>query len=319
LIDPVLEMADRDLGLVKELGLKLKWVVETHIHADHVTGAGLLRKRTGAKVGVAATAGIANVDLPLCEGQKIGEGAFELQVLATPGHTETCLSFYGAGMVFTGDALMIHGTGRTDFQQGSSVTLFANIHKKLFTLPDETRIYPAHDYRGFTASTIALEKKFNPRVGQGKTSNEYESIMKDLKLAPPKRIHEVVPANMRLGEPDMELELETKMTDGVPVVQPEEVQRKLGRDFLVVDVRRPDEFNGELGHVKGAKLVTLGPDLMRFLNDTDHSKEIVFICRSGGRSGQATNLSRDAGFTKTVNMTGGMIRWNELGFPVERN
>jgi sulfur dioxygenase len=325
LIDPVLEMADRDLGLVKDLGLKLKFTVETHVHADHVTAAGPLRSRTGCKVAVAATAGIASADIQLKNGDRIGEGAYELKVLATPGHTDTCLSLHGAGLfagtgvVFTGDALMVRGTGRTDFQQGSSRRLYESIHTKLFTLPESTRVYPAHDYNGFTSSTIGLEKKFNPRVGDGKTLAEYEKIMQELKLTPPKRIHEAVPANMRLGEPDMVHILETHEEDGVPVAGPDQIKSKLGRGLTLIDVRRPDEFYGELGHIEGARLVTLGPDLMRFLNEADHGLEIVFICRSGNRSAHATALSRDAGFTKTVNMEGGMVKWNNLGFPVARD
>lgn len=318
LIDPVLETVERDWQFLKELNLKLKWILETHVHADHITGAGRLCELSGAKVGVSAAAGIPQVDLALRTGDTVGEGAYRLSVLATPGHTDTCLSFYGAGRVFTGDALMIRGTGRTDFQQGSAATLFESIQQKLFTLPDDTLVYPAHDYRGFTSSTIGLEKAFNPRVGGGKSKEEYIQIMKNLKLAPPKRIAEAVPANLKLGVKEMETVLSVQMVDGVPAVQPEEVHTKLGRSFELIDVRRPEEFCDPLGHIPGARLVTLGPDLMRFLNEANKANEIIFVCRSGGRSGQATALSRDAGFTKTANLVGGMLRWNELGLPTDR-
>jgi glyoxylase-like metal-dependent hydrolase (beta-lactamase superfamily II)/rhodanese-related sulfurtransferase len=314
IIDPVLETVDRDIKWLEEAGLKLKWIVETHIHADHLTGAGELRARTGAKIGVAATAGVKEADLQLKDGDEVGEGVYRLRVIATPGHTDTCLSYYGAGMVFTGDALLIRGTGRTDFQQGSAEKLYASVREKLFRLPEETIVYPAHDYKGLSSSTIAMEKKHNIRLGDGKSLDDYKRIMSELKLAPPKRINEAVPANLRLGVRPMNQIFDPAVVDGIPVVSVENVKANLGKDFRLIDVRRPEEFTGELGHVPGSELVPLGPELMRFLAETDKNKEIVFICRSGARSGQATTLSRDAGFAKTANMAGGMLRWNELGY-----
>lgn len=319
IIDPVMETADRDLNWLEEAGLKLKWIVETHVHADHITGAGELRARTGARIGVAASAGIKEADLQLKDGDEVGEGDFKLKVIATPGHTDTCLSYYGAGMVFTGDALLIRGTGRTDFQQGSASKLYDSVRGKLFRLPDDTKVYPGHDYRGLTCSTIGLEKKHNPRLGGDRSKEDFDRIMGELRLASPKRIGEAVPANMRLGVSPVNQLFNPAIADGIPVVSPETVNSHLGKDFLMIDVRSPEEFTGELGHVPGAKLVTLGPDLMRFLAETGRDKEIVFICRSGARSGQATVLSRDAGFTKTANMSGGMLRWNELGYGTSKD
>jgi sulfur dioxygenase len=200
IIDPVLEKVERDLQFLKELNLNLKWILETHVHADHVTGAAILRRQTGAKIGVAAVAGVSGVDLPLKDQDVVGEGAAELKVLATPGHTNACLSFYRPGMVFTGDALMIHAVGRTDFQEGSSDILFDSIHHQLFSLPDDTRVYPAHDYKGFTASTIGIEKIHNLRIGGGRSREEFATIMAGLNLPPPKKIKEAVPANLKLGE-----------------------------------------------------------------------------------------------------------------------
>jgi sulfur dioxygenase len=199
LIDPVLEMVDRDLKLVAELGLRVVLVLDTHIHADHVTAAAEIRKRTGAKTGVSAAAQVEAADLALVDGQKISLGSFDIEVLATPGHTDSCLSFHCEGMVFTGDALLIRGTGRTDFQQGSSDRLYDSVHGKLFALPDATKVYPGHDYRGFTSSSIGLERNFNPRLGGGKTRAEFTRIMAELKLDQPKRIHEAVPANLAGG------------------------------------------------------------------------------------------------------------------------
>lgn len=203
LIDPVLETVDRDLSRLKELNLNLKYVLDTHIHADHITGAGELRRRTGAKTGVSRHAHVDCADLALVEGQTLKFGSQALRVFETPGHTDSCLSFYlecgESGMVFTGDALLIGGSGRTDFQQGSAERLYESVTQKLFVLSDETRVLPGHDYRGRTHSTIGEEKASNPRLGGGRTKAEFIQIMKELKLAQPKKIHEAVPANLACG------------------------------------------------------------------------------------------------------------------------
>jgi sulfur dioxygenase len=200
LIDPVLETVDRDLKLIEELGLHLKYILDTHVHADHITGAGEIRKRTGAQSGVSEAAHLECVDIHLKDGQGLFLGDKKIKALATPGHTNSCMSFVFAGRVFTGDALLIRGTGRTDFQQGSADKLFDSVHQKLFTLPKDTQIYPAHDYRGQTASTIELEEKFNPRLGSGKTKSDFIKIMSELKLAYPKKIDVAVPANLACGQ-----------------------------------------------------------------------------------------------------------------------
>ncbi len=200
LIDPVYETIDRDLNWVRELGLKLVYVLDTHVHADHVTGAGEIRRRTGAKTALSASAGVACADVSLRDGDELAFGRFRVRALETPGHTDGCMSFYCEGRVFTGDALLIRGCGRTDFQQGSAERLYDSVHQKLFALPDETRVCPAHDYKGLTASTIGLEKEFNPRLGSGKTKGEFVRLMSELRLAQPKKIHEALPANMACGE-----------------------------------------------------------------------------------------------------------------------
>ena len=200
LIDPVLETVDRDLSLINELDLNLLYILETHIHADHITGSSEIKKRTNAKSAVSKKSGVCCADVELVDGQEIKFGRYSLKTIETPGHTNESLSFYCEGMVFTGDSLMIRGTGRTDFQHGSAEDLFESIHKKIFSLPDETKIYPAHDYKGILSSTVGCEKKFNPRVGAGKSKEEFVKIMKEMKLADPKKIHEAVPANMACGQ-----------------------------------------------------------------------------------------------------------------------
>lgn len=323
IIDPVLETVDRDLKLIEEMGLRLMYVLDTHIHADHVTGAGEIRKRTQAKSGVSHEAKVACVDIPLEDGQELLLGDKKIKVIATPGHTDTCLSYAFEGMVFTGDSLLIRGCGRTDFQQGSSDKLYESVQNKLFRLPDETTIYPAHDYKGLTSSTIGLEKQFNPRLGLGRTKDEFKKIMSDLKLANPKKIQEAVPANLKCGLPQTEPALKAHLVNGVPEVNSDEVLNHLphvvAKKMRLIDVRRPDEFNAEYGHIQGAELVTLGPDLMNFLEKGDRNQEIVFICRSGSRSETATVESLKLGYKNTKNMVGGMIDWNENRFPIQRN
>lgn len=199
LIDTVKEQVSRDLNLVKELGFQLKFVLETHVHADHITGADEIRHETGAKGVVGGETKVSCADIRLSDGDSINLGRFQIKALATPGHTNGCTSYLIEDRVFTGDALLIHGTGRTDFQQGSSAILYESITQKLFSLPDATLVYPAHDYRGLTVSTIGEEKKFNPRVGGGKNKEEFIEIMATLKLAMPKKIQIAVPANLACG------------------------------------------------------------------------------------------------------------------------
>jgi len=200
-IDPVLEWVDRDMSLLSELGFCLAYSLETHVHADHITGSGLLRERLGCKTGLSKTSEADCADLLFEEGSCIEMGGIKLKVLSTPGHTDTCLSFYWEDdkKVFTGDSLLVRGCGRTDFQGGDPRTLYDSIHNKLFTLPKHTMVMPGHDYQGRTSSTIDEEIRFNPRLGSGKTVEEFIEIMTHLNLAEPKKIKEAVPANKNCG------------------------------------------------------------------------------------------------------------------------
>lgn len=197
LIDPVLEQTERDLTLVNELGLRLTHVLETHVHADHVTGAGQLRERTGCMV-VASNLGASCVNVHVRHGDVVHVGELSITVLATPGHTDDSMSFLLGDHLFTGDALMVRGTGRTDFQNGDAGQLYDSITQVLFALPDSTRVYPAHDYKGRMMTTIDEEKRFNPRLA-GKDRAAFIQIMDELHLPRPKKIDIAVPANRACG------------------------------------------------------------------------------------------------------------------------
>jgi glyoxylase-like metal-dependent hydrolase (beta-lactamase superfamily II) len=204
LIDPVLEAADRDLALLRELGLTLKYTVETHIHADHVTGAARLREETGCKTAVPERSGADHVDVPVREGEPIVIGELQLEPLYTPGHTDDhhayLLRSSDGARLFTGDALMIDGCGRTDFQNGDPATLYRSVHEKFFTLDDDTLVYPGHDYQHRFVSSVGQEKARNPRLGCGKTIEEFVAIMNSLDLPRPMRMDVAVPANRGCGE-----------------------------------------------------------------------------------------------------------------------
>ncbi|WP_257459382.1 MBL fold metallo-hydrolase [Archangium lipolyticum] len=199
LIDPVLEQVERDLKVVTELGLKLTRVLETHVHADHVTGAGRLRELTGARV-AASPSGAPCVDQQVKDGDVVRLGGLSIQVLATPGHTDDSLSFLVGNKLFTGDALLIRACGRTDFQNGNAGQLYDSITGKLFTLPEETEVYPGHDYAGLTMSTVGEEKRHNPRF-VGRSREAFIEFMNNRKLAPPKKLEVAVPANRSCGKP----------------------------------------------------------------------------------------------------------------------
>ena len=194
----MLEQVERDHRVVEELGLKLTLVLETHLHADHVTAAGRLRELTGARV-VASTLGAPCVDQPVKDGEVLALGGLRIQVLATPGHTEDSVSFRVGAKLFTGDSLLIRACGRTDFQNGNAGQLYDSITHKLFTLPDETEVYPGHDYAGLTMSTIGEEKRHNPRLA-GRSREGFIELMNNRKLAPPKKLDVAVPANRICGK-----------------------------------------------------------------------------------------------------------------------
>lgn len=206
LVDPVDVQVDRDLEVVDSLGLNLVYAVNTHAHADHITGTGLLKQKLKDLQSVISSASEAKSDRKVANGDKIVFGSRYVEVRSTPGHTLGCVSFVAddGSFVLTGDALLVQGCGRTDFQGGSAETLYDSVHGQLFALGDATTVYPAHDYKGRTHTTIGTEKETNPRLGGTKTKAEFAEIMANLNLSYPKKIDVAVPANMRCGVPDVE-------------------------------------------------------------------------------------------------------------------
>ena len=204
LIDPVLEMVERDVDLIHSLGLTLACTIETHIHADHVTGAGRLRALTGSRAGFPARSGAEYVDFTIDEGKSVAIGEIELRPLYTPGHTDDHHSYLvesaGTARVFTGDALLIEGCGRADFQNGDAATLYRSVHEKILGLPEDTLVYPAHDYNQRHVSSVGQELARNPRLGGGKAVDEFVAIMAALNLPRPKKMDVAVPANRACGE-----------------------------------------------------------------------------------------------------------------------
>jgi glyoxylase-like metal-dependent hydrolase (beta-lactamase superfamily II)/rhodanese-related sulfurtransferase len=325
LIDPVREQVERDAAQLDDLGLTLVATVETHVHADHVTGAWLLKQRYGSDIVVPYTSGVTGADCLVREGDTIRFGRHSIEVRLTPGHTDGCASYVcsDGSRVFTGDAVLIRGSGRTDFQQGDARKLYRSVWDQIFTLPDETLIYPGHDYKGRTVSTVAEEKRLNPRLGQQNTEDDFVRIMGDLKLAHPKKIDVAVPANLNLGRfgdeavdagPEAPWAPVRRSAVGAPHVDPDWVAATLGK-FRVIDVRQPEEFEGELGHIEGAELVPLAT-VEAAMKGWDRSEPLVLICRSSGRSDRAALLLEAAGFQRVASMVGGMNLWNERRFAV---
>jgi sulfur dioxygenase len=323
LIDPVYEQARRDTALVEELGLKLAWTLETHVHADHVTGAWLLTQQLGSRIAVPAKGGAIGADRLLGHAERISFGKRHLEAWATPGHTGACLTYVldDRMAAFTGDALLIRGCGRTDFQDGDARTLFRSVRERIFSLPDACLVYPGHDYRGLAATSVGEEKLYNPRLGESIVEQDFVGYMRNLGLAHPKQMAQAVPANLKCGKPDKTTTLNPEWAPltytfaGIWEVQPNWLEEHAG-EVQIVDVREPEEFNGPLGHVEGARLVPLGQlaDQMKALTN---GTPIVVVCRSGARSAQATLMLGKAGFDKVANLAGGMLRWRAQRFPVE--
>lgn len=325
LIDSVREHYERDRGLLLELGLTLKYTLETHVHADHITASGLFRMRLGSRSAISARGGARCADIPLSDGDTLTFGRQTIEARATPGHTSGCMTFvhHGERMAFTGDTLFIRGCGRTDFQEGDAATLYQSVHGKIFSLPDDTRIFPGHDYKGRTCSTVAEETRFNPRLGGGNSEAVFIEIMGNLSLSHPKKLHIAVPANLACGilsgdapEPiaeDADWAPLHRTAAGVPEIGCAWVAANV-TSVRLVDVRELAELSGALGHIAEAEVVPLGT-LDVAAAGWPPTDPIVLVCRSGGRSGRAARVLENLGFGRVASMAGGMLAWGEAGLP----
>jgi sulfur dioxygenase len=318
LIDPVFEQVQRDLALLQELKLNLKLVLDTHAHADHVTAAWVLKQKTGCQIALAAAVGADNVDIALKHGDVVGIEGVSLDVRATPGHTDGCLTFVVSdhSMAFTGDALLIRGCGRSDFQQGDAARLFHSITEQIFALPDNCAIYPAHDYNGRTRSSVIEEKIHNPRVGGGANERDFVQYMNAMQLPHPKKIDEALPANMRSGMPaDGKLPQEPTWADirmsfaGIPEVEPEWVIQNQP-SVTILDVREADEIGESLGPLSNLVHIPLS-ELRARHNEVPRDKPVVTLCRSGKRSSLALGILKAAGYDQVANIHGGILHWRE--------
>ena len=318
IIDPVLERIDRYLQLVRELDLKLVKAVDTHLHADHVTGLGALRDRTQCITVMGEQTHADVVSMRVAEGDRVEIEGVRLNVLYTPGHTDDSYSFVLNDRVFTGDTLLIRGTGRTDFQNGDPRAQYDSIFNKLMKLPDETLVYPAHDYKGETVSTIGEEKFFNPRL-KVKSIDEYVDLMNNLKLPNPKMMDVAVPANMRVG-----LRQEDIARNGWALSAAEAIVLCGRADLAMVDLREHSERDkhgviaGSL-HVPYADLqdtVNAGGLLHELAAAT--GKRIVFYCAFGERSAMAVQAAQDAGLKSACHIEGGINAWKRANGPLAR-
>jgi len=316
IIDPVLEKVDRYLQLVRELDLKLVKAVDTHLHADHITGLGALRDKTQCVTVMGEQTKADVVSMRLSDGDKLGIEGLSLDVIYTPGHTDDSYSFILPDRVFTGDTLLIRGTGRTDFQNGDPRQQYESIFGRLLKLPNETLIYPAHDYKGETVSTIGEEKAFNPRL-QVKSMDEYVEIMNNLKLSNPKIMDVAVPANMKVG-----LHQEEIARRGWAVSAQQALALVGKPDIALIDLREHSERERH-GIIPGAihlpytrlqENIAAGGMLHELARST--SKQLLFYCAFGERSAMAVQAAQDAGIAGARHIHGGIDAWAKASGPL---
>jgi glyoxylase-like metal-dependent hydrolase (beta-lactamase superfamily II)/rhodanese-related sulfurtransferase len=316
ILDPVLEKVDRYCQLLRELDLRLVKAVDTHLHADHVTGLGELRDRTHCVTIMGEQSKADVVAMRVGDGDRVMIEGLSLDVIYTPGHTDDSYSYLMGDRVFTGDTLLIRGTGRTDFQNGSARAQYESIFGRLLKLPDETMVFPAHDYKGDTVSTIGEEKRFNPRL-QVRSADEYVELMANLKLPNPKMMDVAVPANMHVG-----LHQDDLAKQGLSLTAREAIEG-LGRpDILLVDLRENSERvkHGMLPGALHAPYPAIGESLQPggMLREVAAAtgRRIVFFCAFGERSAMAVDAAKDAGLKNTAHIAGGIDAWKKAGGPV---
>jgi len=320
LIDPLKERVDRYLAILAYYDFKLEMVIDTHTHADHRTATWDLRDLTGARVVMHRRAPAPRIDVHVEDGQRLAVGEVDLIVRHTPGHTPDSMSLCCEDRVFTGDTLLIHGTGRADFAGGDAGDQYDSITRKLFTLPDDTMVFPAHDYRGHSHSTIGEEKRTNPRVA-GRSRDAYVELMNNLGLPLPEKIQEALQSNQSAIEDDSVKFPSLMQLSQVRQLTAQEVSARLAGSSApaLLDVREADEFSGELGHIPGSILIPLKELPARAAELAAlKDKDVVTICRSGVRSTSAAAILTGLGFEHVSNLRGGMLDWNDAGLAIER-
>jgi len=318
IIDPVIEKVERYLQLIKELDLKLVKAVDTHLHADHVTGLGALRDRTHCITVMGEMSKADVVSMRLADGDKLTIEGVALDAIYTPGHTDDSYSFLMSDRVFTGDTLLIRGTGRTDFQNGDARAQHDSIFNRLLKLPDETLVYPAHDYKGETVSTIGEEKAFNPRL-QVKSIDDYVALMNNLNLPNPKMMDVAVPANMKVG-----FAQEAIAQRGWAVTAKAAIGLVGRPDIALVDLREKTERE-KSGVIPGS-LHAPYPDLAANVQPggmlhelaSATGKRLLFYCAFGERSAMAVQAAQDAGIASACHIHGGIDAWKKAQGPLVR-
>ena len=316
IIDPVLEKVDRYLQLIRELDLKLVKAIDTHLHADHITGLGALRDRTRCITVMGEQSSVDIVSMRIADGDRLGIEGISLDIAYTPGHTDDSYSFIMPDRVFTGDTLLIRGTGRTDFQNGDPRAQYKSIFHRLLRLPDETMVFPAHDYKGDTVSTIGEEKRYNPRL-QVKSIDEYAALMNNLNLSNPKMMDVAVPANMRQGLAQQEI---ARRGWAVTAEQARDIIGR--RDIVLIDLRERTEREKH-GVIQGS-LHAPYPDLQGNIQAggmlhelaSATNKRLVFYCAFGERSAMAVQAAQDAGLATACHIHGGIDAWKKADGPI---
>ncbi len=322
IIDSVLERVDRYIQLFDELDLKLVKAIDTHVHADHITGLGALRDRTNCITVMGEQSSVDIVSMRVNDGDKIEIEGIDLTAIYTPGHTSDSYSFLCHDRVFTGDTLFIRGTGRTDFQHGSAKDQYNSLFSKLLTLPEETLVYPGHDYKGDTVSTIGEEKAFNPRLQVGSEA-EYVELMNNLNLPNPKLMDVAVPANLKIG-----LSQENIAAKGWALNCGQLKGRLDGSldddGILLIDLRDGNERE-QHGVIEGSVHAPY-PDLDKNVHAggllhelaKGNEKKLVFYCAYGERSAMAVQAAQDAGLTRACHLEGGINAWRKADGPLVR-
>ena len=317
IIDPVLDKVDRYIQLLDELDLKLIKAVDTHVHADHITGLGALRDRTRCITVMGEQSQADVVSVRVGDGERLEIEGITLDALYTPGHTDDSYSFVMGDRVFTGDTLFIRGTGRTDFQHGDPAMQYDSLFNKLLKLPDETLVFPCHDYKGDTVSTIAEEKAYNPRL-QVSSVDEYVEIMNNLNLPNPKMMDVAVPANLKVGMSQEEIEMRgwsLTAEAGLALIDAENVSLIDLRD------RGERERHGEIPGSVHAPYADLEENIGRhgvLRQLSESGRKLVFYCAFGERSAMAVQASQSAGLTCACHIAGGIDAWKKAEGPLEQ-